>query len=334
MRVFDPSLSTSMGWQKQFAEAYQKILLAASDTQTFLSIAYWVNFYLDGKCTLSAYHYSLAINIGLISLSSFVVSTLTVRKYYDTPLAAVIRVLSGITIIVLLTMVLDPLQIAFELWPNRHRKTSAIFFPVSCFLDPAFDVFRDNTHLQIREQIGNPSNIAPLYATFLAFSIACLGFSAIKKLLQYEFGLEGGEYIIIRRFIWWSRVLVVLTIFCTSIFAWVNILYLRSSVGRSEWIQLNPNHRNPENNFGHIGQLIPLFAMSSIVITFATEFKWPREQDSTAGEEQELPSHDNIPTRIDDDLELDSINPPRDVPLRRYSHLMLWAQLSYKEIIE
>lgn len=86
MRVFDPSLSTSMGWQKKFAEAYQKILLAASDTQTFLSIAYWVNFYLDGKCTLSAYHYILAINIGLISLSSFVASTLTVRKYYDTPL--------------------------------------------------------------------------------------------------------------------------------------------------------------------------------------------------------------------------------------------------------
>lgn len=68
--------------------------------------------------------------------------------------------------------------------------------------------------------------------------------------------------------------------------------------------------------------------MSSIVITFATEFKWPCEQDSTAGEEQELSSHDNIPTRIDDNLKLDSINPPRDVHLSHIETLQSFDAMS------
>lgn len=92
-----------------------------------------------------AYHYSLVIDIDLISFPSFVASTLTTRRFYKTPLAAAVRLLSGITVIVLLSMILRyqyDQRDGPELWRSYKKKTSAILFPASCFLDPNFHVFQ------------------------------------------------------------------------------------------------------------------------------------------------------------------------------------------------
>jgi hypothetical protein len=287
--IFDPAPSDS--WHKKFAEAYQKTLLAASDTQTILSMAYWVNFYLDGKCELSAYHYSLAMDIGLITLSSFVASTLTVRKYWKTPLTATLRFICIIIVLSLIAPILNQQRSQpkfFELLPNFKRKTSAIFLPASCFLDPDFGVFENVKDQRINEQIGNPQNTAPCYIIFGILNIIILVLGLIRNYLRAYFDrLNPGESkpkAFKRYFLRLYRGFAFLVIIATTAYAWAHIGYLRAFVTASGWIQLNSNHENPENTVGGIGQLVPLFSMLTILFTFATELvKRPEEPDTGAG---------------------------------------------------
>ena len=286
--MFDSSPTNS--WQRKFAESYQKTLLAASDLQSILSIAYWVNFYVDGKCKLSAYHYSLVRDIGFIALSSFVASTLTIRNYYKTPLAAALRFSCIITVLSLINVILfiQRDQDKFpELLPSFSRNTSAIFLPASCFLDPAFHVFEVDENLQNIDQIGKSQNTSWIYIMFMASNILILvmGFfrNVFRDYLDKTNPKEDKPHAMKRSFILLYRVLAFLVIFATTIFAWFHIIWLRVFVNHSGWIKLNSNHKNPENTFGEIGQLVPLFSMTAILITFASGFTWPREQDSMAG---------------------------------------------------
>lgn len=136
---FYPSFSNS--WQNEFAGAYRKTLLTASGTQTFLSLAYWINFYTDGKCTLSAYHYSLAMNIDFIIIFSFVASTLTIRNYYKSSLAATLRFSCIITVINLVGLVLDQQRRqseSSELWLSLRRNISVVFSNSIMFFESRF----------------------------------------------------------------------------------------------------------------------------------------------------------------------------------------------------
>lgn len=274
--MLDPPSSDC--WQNKLAEAYRKTLQAASDMLTFLSLAYWVNFYVDGKCTLSAYHYSLAMDIGLISLSSFVASTLTIRDYYKSLWAAALRFSCIITVMVLLGMVLNRQRgqpESPELLPSSSRKTSAIFLPALCFLDPDFRVFKDNKDSQINSQIGKPQNTATYYIVLMAFNILTLLVGFLRNVFRGHFDKVNG-------FVWVYRVLASLVIVVTSLFALSHFVTLKVFIDRSGWIQLNSNHNNPENTIGAIDQLVPLFSMLIIPITFAAEYTWPRKQGSIA----------------------------------------------------
>ena len=295
--MFDPSPSNS--WPKRFAEAYEKTLSAASDTQIILSLAYWVNFYLDGKCELSAYHYTLAIDTGLIALSTFVASTVTIRNYYKTPLAASLRYCCFITVLVLIGLVLH-LQLdqreTFEQWPTFKKDTSAIFLPASCFLNADFQIFASNDYQNAKDQLGNPRKpLAPLYIFFAVWNGIILVMGFIRNYWRSHFDQidpqESESHLSRNKFVWIYRFVAVLGIFVTSMSAWTQIVYLRIFASKSGWIQLNPNGNNPEDNVGAIGQLVPLFSLLTIFLTFAGELvNWSDEPDPTAG--KRLGKHD------------------------------------------
>lgn len=138
---------------------------------------------------------------------------------------------------------------------------------------------------------------------------------------------EESYYTTIRRLIWGYRFSAVFSILVTSIFAYIQILWLRIFVNQSEWIKLNPNHQNPEDYYGNIGQLVPLSSMISIVITFAKEL-WSRERNSTLSKDLQNVDHgegqlssslnnNQLPTRTDHGSEQNSISPPRKVHFGR-----------------
>lgn len=289
--MVSPSVSHPTGWRKKLAKAYRNILLAASDSQSLLSMAYWVNFYIKGKCELSAYHYRLAIDIGLISCSSFISSTLMIRNYYKKPITAILRYMIISTVFGLLGILIfyqrDGLS-GPEQWP-KNRKTSAILLPASCFLDPDFHVFQGNTSQKIRDQIGNPDNTVRFPMIFWIMDLILLIFSCIKNLYQSYFDKvhpEAADYPYIWRCLTrFYKVLAFLILFATSSIAWTHILWLLVFVNDSGWIKLNSSKTNPERTFSDIGQLISLFSMFSILISFSQLYKWLPEQDSTADEE-------------------------------------------------
>ncbi|MCJ1269023.1 hypothetical protein MMC22_008911 [Lobaria immixta] len=146
----------------------------------------------------------------------------------------------------------------------------------------------------------------------------------IKKCLYYRFNKvnpEGRDNDIV----WIHRVSAAILIVITSLVAWAHILWLRFWAFKSEWIQLNPNHKSPEDNFSDINQLVPLISMTSIVLTSANEFKWPCEQDSIAGGELQNIDHEQLQNvtsynnseflaLTEDNSERESIHPHTDRP--------------------
>ena len=173
-------------WRKRGLTIFDRVLLSAADSQSFLAIAYWVSFYLEGRCTLTAYHYSLTLDVGLISCSTFVASAAIVHGYSDAPLAALLRYAAAFVSFFILGIyvIYQHGQVnAPEQWPSFKKSTSALFLPSACFLDSRLNstIFPERTdqdHDRIIDILGPPDN---------AKNLALFGFW-ITNVIMYILG--------------------------------------------------------------------------------------------------------------------------------------------------
>lgn len=139
-------------------KASQAFLLATSDSQTLLALAYGVNFLSAGKCDLSAYHFTIAVKIGLIICSNFVMSNFIIRKFWNVPLSAFLRYVSILLLIASLGWMTSYQNRRSnpEWQPPSTRSSSAILLPASCFLDADLDIFKKIDNGTKLDNISHP----------------------------------------------------------------------------------------------------------------------------------------------------------------------------------
>ena len=141
-------------------------LFCISDNQILLSLAFSISFFVKGtaKCILSQYHLKIALNLWLGSAINGVLTFSVVRRYFESPLAGLLRFLAlGVSLVLSLG---GPLLLelnsgfASEAVPSKDRHNSQIFLNALCFMDPSFrqDVVADqiNNHAVIGESTTIP----------------------------------------------------------------------------------------------------------------------------------------------------------------------------------
>ncbi|KAG4432026.1 hypothetical protein IFR05_012490 [Cadophora sp. M221] len=115
-----------------------------SDASTLLALAYITNFILTGKCTMSTYHYYIALDSVLMACSTLVLTFTTSRYRYFKILANYLRYFFMLAIFALLgTLIgyqfLTHFNADFPEWNppgTKDRNASSLVLPASCFFDP------------------------------------------------------------------------------------------------------------------------------------------------------------------------------------------------------
>ena len=139
--MYYPPAEERQGRQKIFHKAFRTLLLATSDTQMLFNSAYGLDFYLLQRCIISAYHYAIGIQIGLISCASFVLTMAFVSEYWKAPITGVLRRSAILVIAAFLNLELNGQRTRIEnpeYLPPLSRKDSAILLLSSCFSDSQF----------------------------------------------------------------------------------------------------------------------------------------------------------------------------------------------------
>ena len=157
-----PQAEERRGIPKIFYKAFRTFLLATSDTQMLFNLAYGLNFWLVRKCTVSAYHYTIGIEIGLISCACFVLTTAFVTEYWKAPITGELRCSAMLVIFAFLGVELNHQRTRVEspeyLTPFS-RRDSAILLPASCFLDSKFKDIYSGLSTSVHEKLGFPMKL-------------------------------------------------------------------------------------------------------------------------------------------------------------------------------
>jgi hypothetical protein len=289
---------------EKWAMVVRTIALAVSDSQSLLALAYSVNFkpfmpFTPEVCTMTVYHYTIAINYILMSLSAAVMSVLMVQNYWKTPIASVLRTCAHATVFIFMFMIMSN-QLArptFPEWePTFHRKDSAILLPAACFFDPDLDetlkkTFDGFNATQLNE-VGTPyaprqySNEFSLLVINLMLYILALSRYAAPRAYQvcqyyindnFDFGnREFGLYKNISFILFWvvSTIATCVSLIVLARHIWV----LRAWADQSGWLQLLPNGTNPESNMSGLAQIAPILALGCIAIAVADLYERERKK--------------------------------------------------------
>lgn len=262
----------SVNWWHQRLEPFasfffsESLLFVVGDAQLVTAFAYGINFGKLGKCTVSAYHYSVMVNTLVIALSSITLAVSLPRHFWRARFPAALRTLATIVVLVFLLRFLA-YQVEREsspevmIFPRASSSDSALFLPAACFLDPDLDPFK-SLSLQQSEMIGGRgSKWTPelVFAYLVAFCyvvahLTRLGCHLRKKLRPPL----------------WLTSLVILICDVTIIWCYIHISVLRHWVDKSGWMEQRNDpgteSGNPENFLIGIGQLLPLTTVVWIVI--------------------------------------------------------------------
>lgn len=262
-----------------------QLLIANADTQLFIALAYGINFVVSSKCTLSAYHYEVGLNMVLLALASTNLSTLMLRDYWArAKIAATLRTLVIIVIYIFLGRMIA-YQFMRESTPEEvwlaklanSNPDSSILLPASCFLDPDLDPLRGLTDAQMDRVGGNPGSdtVTPeviMYA-FLALCFVLAHAAHVMRALRGHRDPKRGRPAFV------GLVVILYWTFCLGISAFVyawcygNVWVLRMWVHQSGWME---DDAEAERDVRGIGQLVPVVAMCFAVVWAFDRSKRPQ----------------------------------------------------------
>ena len=276
------------GIKANLGKALRTFLLATSDAQMLLMLAYGVNFYLVQLCTISAYHYSVVIHMGLISCATFLIVIALVSEYWKAPFSATLRTIVMVVIFTVLGVLLNHQTTRVqspEYQPPNSRKDSTVLLPMSCFLDPQFKDIYSSLASSVREEIGSPVSTWQSWQ-FPLWIVLLIGFvlGIIRSLIQLRrdpaknresHRLWNSMVILFYKGLAWAISMIMIII------AWAHIYSLRSWVGRSGWIE--PGRiPNPENDWLGNGQILPMLQLLMICIFISNEFELKSHPPTTS----------------------------------------------------
>ncbi|KAJ2988008.1 hypothetical protein NUW58_g4203 [Xylaria curta] len=150
----------------RFYRVLRALVILTADTQSVIALAYGINFGRSGKCTTSAYHYSMGLSTILCACTSITFSVLIVHDYWKAKVAAFLRFS--------VTAVIFAVQIRFQVYQYYRgfaaepvgwffygkpagNVDSTVLVPIACFLDPELDPLTGLSNAQIR-QVGGRYN--------------------------------------------------------------------------------------------------------------------------------------------------------------------------------
>ena len=267
------------GMPKIIHNAFRTYMLATSDTQILLMFSYTVGFWLIQRCTISAYHYTIVINIGLASCANFVLTTAFVSEYWKAPLTGALRFAAMVVVSASVGLPLNEQRKHRvdnpEYLPPYSRKDSTILLPASCFLDPQFkDVY---SGLSISERDKIPLNRYQAWEFSLwIVTVILLAAGLLRTIreLKMDRSREAKSYVSWTGLVLCTHQAVALALatILNAIVGW-RVFYLRKWVGLSGWIK--PGRiRNPENDWRENGQILPMLQLLMIAIFICNEYEF------------------------------------------------------------
>ena len=277
--IYYPTAKERRHKHKILYEAFRTYLLATSDANTLLMLAYGLNFFLVQQCTMSTYHYAVVTDIVLMSCANFVLITALVSEYWRAPVTGFLRFGAMVVIFTFLGITLNYQRTRVrkaEYIPPDSRNDSVILLPASCFLDPQFKGLSSNLTTSMLKKIGY--QVKPyLFWEFRLWIVLVVFFFAgtLRTIVQFfsdRRRKKGKAYnLAIGVIICCWKTLVLLLFMVVSILAWVRILRLKSWVNRSQWIK--PGRiPNPENDMLANGQILSLLQLGIILVFIFNEF--------------------------------------------------------------
>ena len=277
--MYYPPADERQGRQKIFDKAFRTFLLATSDTQMLFNFAYGLNFWLVQKCTISAYHYAIVVEIGMISCANFILTTAFVSEYWKAPITGLLRTVAMIVIFTFLGVVLEHQRTRVEnpeYLPPFDRKDSAILLPASCFLDTRFKDIYSGLDTSVREKIGYPMKFYQ-YWEFPLWIVTVIGLAAglVRGILQVTVDRSGKA----KTYNFWIGFVICLyksvalvLVGIVNLIALLRIYFLKTWVDRSGWIK--PGRvPNPENDWLENGQILPMLQLVMILVYIFNEYE-------------------------------------------------------------
>lgn len=255
-------------------------LLGASDFQTILVGAFILSYAGQSKCQLTSYHFTVAVDTMMVSLSIIVFSVALVRTYWRQPVAAAFRVLLSFVVFIGVALTVFRKNNYSPEWnPPRGRNDSVILLPVACLLETELYLRAENQAKLSQADLGfhGPPSRWPTERYFyilLALVFLVAHFSVVVRRGQGRHG-EGnptsrkwGKFHGWLTVAYWAIVLLIPAV--VTVTCWVRIKKAREWVDGSGWIR----KPNPEYNLWDSGQLIPMISgVILILMAMATEAK-------------------------------------------------------------
>ena len=306
-----PPADERQGMQKIFHNAFRTYLLATSDTQMLLMFATTLSFWLVQRCTISAYHYTIALNIGLVSCANFVMTTAFVTEYWKTPFTGGLRFLAMVVVSTIVGLVLSEQRKNRvenpEYLPPSSRKDSTILLPASCFLDTRFKDIYSGLSTSVREKIGYPMSRYQIWEFsiwILTVILLIAGFARTILQLRIDRGGKAKTYNSWKGFVMCLHKGVALALASIlTIIVGYRVYQLRSWVDRSGWIK--PGRiPNPEYDWRENGQVLPMIQLLMIAVFICNEYefrfysptlKTSSPRSSSNVDDWQLPLQDVVP---------------------------------------
>ncbi|KAF3936938.1 hypothetical protein ABW19_dt0207550 [Dactylella cylindrospora] len=262
------------GCKRKIAE---DILVALSDQQLVTVVAYITVVYFFLKCSISAYHYNIVVNIVILCVATHLSAICVISHYFQNWLIALFR--GGC---ILLMMIFTFLLLARRSWSDDgvrfptavpdfkipdelDSKTLQLFFPAACY-----QTAKNITEI-VPEEVETDWTATFDIAVCVIFSILYL--AHMFFLWQDHSDATEGAVLesIWYKIKWWIRLVTVIiaAVVCGISFAYVQCM--RGFITGSGWFEPEEDGSNPENDLTSFGQLLPGFLAAFAVATTLTE---------------------------------------------------------------
>ncbi|KAK0737138.1 hypothetical protein B0T21DRAFT_158317 [Apiosordaria backusii] len=251
-------------WLKSWMKELFRVTI---DAQLVLAFSYALNFGLESKCNLSAYHYNFAVDTIILSLSCLTLSVYVLDDFWRSKWIGWLRTIASLIIFAFLCRYLyyqmerntSP-ELMFLQKPSRSD--SSLLLPMACFLDPDLDPFTALTSEQ-SNAIGGPG---PKVTPALVFCyILALGYvGAHVQKLWYRKRTKRRQPVLLT---------TIFVAFCSipCFLSYAHLTILRDWVDESGWMEVAKGGGSPEQEIRSIGQIMPIATIFWILaISFDT----------------------------------------------------------------
>ncbi|KFA51906.1 hypothetical protein S40293_10772 [Stachybotrys chartarum IBT 40293] len=256
-------------WYAVFYPALRALIISTADVQAIVAVTYSIDFALQSKCSLSAYHYNVGINTILCSFVTTTLSVLIVRDYWRGALAPAFRFVIACAIFAILGRLLwyeNSLASAPEAtwsakWPRvkGSNDDSTIFLPMACFLDPDLNPVIGLSPEQRERVGGDPGGVAPEFGIYWSMGVLFV-IGHLSHLIRIRSRYREQKKLRLIRHFSHTAYYVVCLSYCIAIYVllWVHINKIRSFVHQGRWIRGGNTDANAEHAIRGVGQILPI----------------------------------------------------------------------------